>query len=366
MQRSENISSASLPYFPNLDGLRFIGFLIVFFSHGYIGTTGLFTEYNYQAAAGLDLFFVMSAFLITFRLIKEHELHGRIRLRKFVYRRSLRVWPLYFAVVFFGFGVHAILQSVGNDLESLPPLWTFLTFTMNFWIAQHGEAFLFFLVFLWSVCLEEQFYAILGLLIRYVYFLLVPVALVLIIGSVVFRFYHQTESLQLMYNSMSLMGSFGFGMLAAWVFYHYGHSLFNFLNKHQYIWPMVYSMFFASMFFYNQLYAETAWVYLDRLVIWVFMSLIILGQCAPHKQFLPMGQFASFRYLGKISYGLYVFHGIFILLFLNLPITFEPNGWYHLLFRPLLILGCTIMVSAISYRYFEKPFLQWKSKLSGL
>jgi len=366
MQRSENVQPSSLPYFPNLDGLRFIGFLIVFFSHGYIGTTGLFTEYNYQAAAGLDLFFVMSAFLITYRLIREYEIHGRIGLRKFVYRRSLRVWPLYFAVVFFGFGLHAFLQSDGNDLEPLPPLWTFLTFTMNFWIAQHGEAFLFFLVFLWSVCLEEQFYAVLGLLMRYFYFLLVPAALILIVGSVVFRYYHQTESLQLMYNSMSLMGSFGFGILLAWIYHKHGHSLFKHLDKHHYLWSIVYVLFFANMYFYNQLYADASWSYLDRLVIWVFMSLIILGQCAPNKQFLPMGRFASFRYLGKISYGLYVYHGIFILLFLQLPIVFEPNGWYHLLFRPLLILGCTIMVSAISYQYFEKPFLQWKSKLSGL
>lgn len=366
MQRTETPQNASLPYFPNLDGLRFFGFLIVFFSHGYIGTTGLFTAYNYQAAAGLDLFFVMSAFLITYRLIKENEFYGRISLRRFIYRRSLRVWPLYFAVVFFGFGTHAILQSAGGELEPLPPLWTFLTFTMNFWVVNHGEAFLFFLVFLWSVCLEEQFYAMLGLLMRFVHSMLIPIAVLLIIGSAWYRFQHQSESLQLMYHSCSLMGSFGFGILAAWLYHRHGTWLFNKLEQRSLVWMMLYLIFLLHMVFYSAIYDDASWSFLGRLVMWLLMSCIIIGQCAPHKPFLPMGRFASLRYLGKISYGLYVFHGIFILLFLQLPFSFESNGWYHLLIRPVLILVFTILASAISYRYFERPFLQLKSKLNGL
>jgi peptidoglycan/LPS O-acetylase OafA/YrhL len=357
---------SAMPYFPNLDGLRFFGFLIVFFSHGYIGTTGLFLDLNYRAAVGLDLFFVMSAFLITYRLIVESEKYGTISLRRFVFRRSLRVWPLYFAVVFLGFTSHYIMQNIVGGLEPLPPLWMFITFTMNFWMAQHGEAFLFFMVFLWSVCLEEQFYVFLGILTKFFERMIVPAALILIVGSIAYRYNFQNNTHQMMYHSVSLMGSFGFGMITAWLFHQSEKKGIHLLFNHRFFWPSIYAIFFANMVFFTSLYGDTFISFLDRPVLWLFMSLIVFGQCLSGRQFLPMGRFGIFRYLGKISYGLYVFHGIFILIFLKIPVEFDSYGLYHLTFRPLLIFGCTVFAASISYHYFEKPFLQLKSKFSSI
>lgn len=365
MQRKEPVNTQSLPYFPNLDGLRFFGFLIVFCSHGFIGTTGLFTQFNYRAAVGLDLFFVMSAFLITHILLLEKDRNGTISLRRFFYRRSLRVWPLYFAMVFAGFGFHAFWSSIGHSLEELPPLWTFLTFTMNFWILENGESFLFFMIFLWSVCLEEQFYAVLGVIMRFANRYLVPISCLLIACSIVFRFLYQDEKLQMMYNSLSLGGSFGVGMLTAWAYHRY-HAVWSmaYANSRGF-WLLVYLLFFLHLIFFSWLYDARPWAFIDRPILWIFMAIIIVGQCLPGKTFLPMGKSEIIRYLGKISYGLYVFHGVFISAFLILPIDFEPLGWYHVVIRPLLILACTILLAAFSYRYFERPFLLWKSRLQG-
>jgi len=324
MEQTEPSNNSVLPYFPNLDGLRFFGFLVVFCSHGIIGTTGLFTEFNYRAAVGLDMFFVMSAFLITFRLIKEKEQSGAISLRRFFWRRSLRVWPLYFAMVFFGYGLHALMKHWGQNLEELPPIWTFLTFTMNFWIVQNGESFLFFMIILWSVCLEEQFYLLIGFFMRFLERLLLPFSIVLIV---------------------------------AWK---------DALGNRKTFWVFVYILFLINFLLYPVLYENKSWGFVDRPILWVFMAVMIVGQCLPVRTFLPMGASSIVRYLGKISYGLYVFHGAVISAFLMLPLAFESFGLYHLVLRPILILGVTILIASISYKYFERPFLRLKAKLSGV
>ena len=366
MEQTEPSNNSVLPYFPNLYGLRFFGFLVVFCSHGIIGTTGLFTEFNYRAAVGLDMFFVMSAFLITYRLIKEKEQSGAISLRRFFWRRSLRVWPLYFAMVFFGYGLHALMKHWGQNLEELPPIWTFLTFTMNFWIVQHGESFLFFMVILWSVCLEEQFYLLIGFFMRFLEQLLLPFSMVLIFGSLLFRYTHQNESLQMMFNSVSLAGSFGMGIFAAWAYHRYQHVWTDALGDSKKFWVFIYLLFLFNFLFYPVLYENKPWGFLDRPILWVFMSVLIVGQCLPVRTFLPMGASSIVRYLGKISYGLYVFHGAVISAFLLIPFAFESHGLYHLVLRPVLILGVTILFASLSFHYFERPFLRLKVRLSGV
>ena len=100
-------------YFENLDGLRFLCFLSVFFFHSfhteyaYIKNTETYNFIKFSVFGngnlGVNFFFVLSGFLITFLLIAEKELNGQINLRKFWIRRILRIWPLFYFCVFFGF-----------------------------------------------------------------------------------------------------------------------------------------------------------------------------------------------------------------------------------------------------------------------
>ena len=366
MDQTEKSNNSALPYFPNLDGLRFVSFVIVFFSHGIVGTTGILAEYNYLAFTGLDFFFVLSAFLITYRLLYEQRLHGVISFRRFMYRRSLRVWPLYFLTVGAGFSIYYLAKFASLSLTPLPPAWTFLTFTVNFWMANHGTSFLFFMVFLWSICLEEQFYLLLGLLMRFFNAMLVPFALLLVAASLTFRFQNHGQPLQLLYNSISLAGSFGVGTLTAWLGFHYRDRICNAFADHRIFWVVFYLLFIFNLVVFPFVYDSYPFDLLDRPILWLFMAFVIIGQCLPIKSFLPMGNLNLFRYLGKISYGMYIFHGIFILLIMRIPYQFEAGGIYHLLLRPALIFGLTILSASISFRYFEQPFLRLKSRLSGI
>ena len=100
-------------YFPELDGMRFIAFLLVYCFHGgvpplvfahLVGST-VANALRSNGGYGVQLFFILSGYLITTLLLREEARYGRIALRAFWIRRILRIWPLYYLIVFIGFFV---------------------------------------------------------------------------------------------------------------------------------------------------------------------------------------------------------------------------------------------------------------------
>ena len=92
---------------PELDGLRFFAFLAVFLSHVAIFSNGgreakpaIVQICNLMGRFGVDLFFALSAYLLTCIMIREKERFGRLHVRAFYMRRLLRIWPLYFSWLF--------------------------------------------------------------------------------------------------------------------------------------------------------------------------------------------------------------------------------------------------------------------------
>src|SRR6476660_5257777 len=101
-------------FFPNLDGLRFFAFFLVYLQHAFgdllaeIGQPGFWlgrlqTNVSGAGGIGVSFFFVLSGFLITYLILREIQLYGFLDVRAFYIRRSLRIWPLYYAVIIFGF-----------------------------------------------------------------------------------------------------------------------------------------------------------------------------------------------------------------------------------------------------------------------
>ena len=94
-------------YFPELDGLRFLAFFLVFLFHQGISRPVLSKLIGHGAAGcciengwvGVQLFFILSGYLITTLLLREEAAFGRIDLRAFWVRRIMRIWPLYYLIV---------------------------------------------------------------------------------------------------------------------------------------------------------------------------------------------------------------------------------------------------------------------------
>src|ERR1700677_1497524 len=154
-------------YQPELDGLRFYAFLGVFICHTLPFDGAVYRRFHLpipwlwgaiakSGAAGVDLFFALSAFLITSILLREREETGAISLRRFYLRRILRIWPLYFLLIALGVVLaHTMVK------QSLPWYYVagYLLFVGNWVHAVFGgpNSICFPL---WTVSIEEQFYLV--------------------------------------------------------------------------------------------------------------------------------------------------------------------------------------------------------------
>jgi peptidoglycan/LPS O-acetylase OafA/YrhL len=152
-------SYLSTPYYPALDGLRAVSIVMVIWHHCWLtpppGIWG-------KGPAGVQLFFVISGYLVTTLLLRERDRVGQIALGAFYLRRTLRIFPLYYAVL----GVLTVHAALGewflepsaqraHFFRSWP---YFATFTCNWWVdwsVPHPITF----AFAWSLAIEEQFYA---------------------------------------------------------------------------------------------------------------------------------------------------------------------------------------------------------------
>ncbi|MCB0381243.1 MAG: acyltransferase, partial [Flavobacteriales bacterium] len=96
----------------------------------------------------------------------------------------------------------------------------------------------------------------------------------------------------------------------------------------------------------------------------ILFALFILEQSYGKNRFFNPGKSKILNHLGKISYGLYCFHGVVITILIKAleQFSFAETYWHVFLIYPIIILIATIFISHISFKYFENYFLKLKSK----
>jgi peptidoglycan/LPS O-acetylase OafA/YrhL len=145
--------------FPSLNGWRAISILLVLGNHTPV-IPGFPPEHRYffttwiDGNLGVRFFFSISGFLITWLMLAEEAEYKRVSLKNFYIRRSLRIWPVYFAYV----AVSLVLQVTGRCSQSADAWRGVLTFTRNFHDETAGAPGDFVTAHLWSLSIEEQFY----------------------------------------------------------------------------------------------------------------------------------------------------------------------------------------------------------------
>jgi len=139
-----------------LDTLRSAAILLVFASHyyGFVSDNATFGIFSERGWTGVDLFFVLSGYLIGDQILSGLAQGKNLSLPAFYSRRLLRTLPNYWVVL----ALYVAFPAVMGGREP-PPLWRFLTFTQNILLVP-GTAF----SHAWSLCVEEQFYLLLPLL----------------------------------------------------------------------------------------------------------------------------------------------------------------------------------------------------------
>ncbi len=361
-------------YFVELDALRCVGFLGIFFGHVFFTTNSdivngsvyqLFQEFcKILGSISLDSFFVLSSFLITWRGIEEIKKNNNFHFKNFFVRRALRIWPLYFFIVSIGFLFLAFTNYINYEINSLPSLWKFLVFIINFHIIENGYDFLFFMVFMWSISLEEQFYVFWGIVMSWFNKYILQISIIIIIASIGFRFYYINESLMLRFHIVSALGNFGIGALAA-IYAFNQTKLLNIITKISKLklW-FIYSIMILTLILMPLLMESSIIVVLERIIFSLFFVFVILEQSFNQNSVFKLSIIKPFNTLGKISYGLYCYHGLVITFFVMLVdyLSIEETLIKTIIIYPFCILTFTIIISAISYKFFELRFLKFKRK----
>ncbi len=360
-------------HFPNLDALRTLAFLGVFFFHSfhteyeyihndpiYQFVNGLFTHGD----LGVNFFFVLSGFLITYLLLDERKRNDRIDLRKFYMRRVLRIWPLYFFTVFFGFVVFPVLKHIFGQIPmESADLTLFLFFLSNFNNIWYGLPDASMLGVLWSVSIEEQYYLVWPVLLLFfrnrLFLLAIPV-----LANVLFRYYFHTNGPVIQFHTFSVMSNLFVGsLLGAMVF---GRAAFvHLISKISYaLNAVVYIVFGTLIIFRDAMLAFPVYNALDNLIFSLFFGWVILEQIYSKQSFFKVGSIAYLEKAGKYTYGLYCLHFIGILISTNLTKLLGLNQYLAvvLLVETALALVLSHVIAFLSYHYFERPFLRIKSR----
>lgn len=355
-------------YKPELDVLRAFAFLLVLNSHILpSGNSFSFLGALSQCgAAGVCLFFTLSAFLITELLLREHEATGTIHIQAFYIRRILRIWPLYFLVLVLGMLVPPLLH---RSPQVLPVLLPYLLFCGNWAIVLHGSWFANPLVMpLWSISVEEQFYIVWPALVRRWSRpgILLAACLVFPLGwatDFLVPHLHLVRDPILWANSLSQFQFFGLGALLALANHRRSFALTALQRWLALLASTVFFFLAAYPFHFNDqapgitgLQVLSGYLSLDAACALLFCAILNLK--------LPIVA-RPFIYLGKISYGLYVFHFMFTVVAHDLFVKYLHLSLYTALSANYITtLTGTILVASLSYRFYEKPFLAYKHRFT--
>ena len=224
------------PYFGQLDGLRFAMFIMVYLHHTIIHEIDLFvTKGSFlervittigSGGTGVSVFFVLSGFLITYLLLHEKETKGKVNIKNFYIRRGLRIWPLYYLVIFFAATIFPILKSYfGNNFNLGLTQSYYYTFLSNLDVINiknnydHGGQLM--STVSWSVYIEEQFYLVCPLLFLFVkrkYYLFISPFIILL--SLYFRSLHGDDDHVLYFHTFSVSMDLALGGLIGYLSFY--------------------------------------------------------------------------------------------------------------------------------------------------
>jgi peptidoglycan/LPS O-acetylase OafA/YrhL len=351
----------------NLDSLRFIAFFAVFLSHCLLSppddaivSSDTLLQLKFmlkQGVRGMDFFFVLSGFIISWQGIQEWAITGGFHLKAFYRRRMFRIFPLYFVIIA-GYLFFRLCYNVPS-LQEIPFLGLERFFTINFYLAYSEVSFLFCLMILWSIAIEIQFYLIWGLVLRYLHKHLLLVTSIMILCSAVFIGLYFGNSRMLYYHSLRYLGHFGVGGAVAFILIRFPLVLDRWKKLSTISIFLIYCT--AILMFYGTLLLPVTRFssILENLLATLIFGFIIVEQAFCEQSLFKVGDLPFLEKLGKYSYGLYIYHGLVITAFIGLERYFSwEEGLRIYVVYPLTMLLITIFCAWISYEFFEKKFLR--------
>lgn len=341
-------------HIPGISGLRALSIIMVLMSHwGIFYAKGVFFIIN-NGAFGVNVFFVISGFLITTLLITEEINSGKISLRNFYIRRTLRIFPAFYFLLLFYF----TLQTFHVITISIPSWITSLTYTKYFPIKNGIDNYTFHF---WSLSIEEHFYLIWPFVF---YYFPSYRKKILILLACLFPF---LRMIFYKYNMFWPNGDFsifyrGDGIVWGCIIAFYQNEIIQILKRKR---ALLYLPFALLLFllYLERLNIESA----SKLHLGYFnlplggsfgtltnicIGCIIIITAHFRTLWSELMNTKPLNYIGKLSYSLYLYQQIFLLHF-----KFTMNN-------QILVFSLFIAMTLFSYYVIELPFLKLKKRFN--
>jgi peptidoglycan/LPS O-acetylase OafA/YrhL len=365
-------------HFYNLDIIRLLAAISVVVAHAFEGWKGYYgyptwlqgsslTEPNEGGTIisrfinnlnlGVDTFFLISGFLITYLLLTEKQEHSRINIGKFYIRRALRIFPLYYLSILIAPILIFLLKREHPDY--LPNIF----FLNNFW-ALKTETWDFPFAHLWSICIEEHFYLFWPWLIAFIPTKRLPTLFtLLILFSIAYRGYaymvYPKAYYHLYLHTFSRIDVMVIGAFLAYI--HFTKPIK--LNIALPIRLSVYLLFIFLLF----MEPNNNWELLFQAMVKKYFYIGVIAFELMNYLFNENALF-NFKkknflhYLGKTSYGIYMFGNMLIPFILAIENKLVKTPLHNIFTFLALNVIITCIISIGSYELFEKFFLSFKKR----
>ncbi|HVT86252.1 MAG TPA: acyltransferase [Chitinophagaceae bacterium] len=344
-------------HYPALDGLRGIAILMVLFHHNFN-----FIPLSKFAWIGVDLFFVLSGFLVTEILLNTNGDSGY--LRNFYVRRILRIFPIYYLTIIVFFIVARFFSALNDQYiyyhNNQWMLWMYMQNWLFIFKPPPSDNFLF--QHFWSLAIEEQFYLIWPFIIlicknqKKLLFLVY----IFLAGCILFRIFcwidYGANNLSFNLQYKTRIDGLCIGSIIA---------IWKFNKKNIKIRIIRLSIILISIHLVAIFCAKTMFKNVPHFNFFGFTSIsVIFGMLLVYglesKNQLTKNLLANpaIRYIGKISYGLYIFHYPVLMLFRMYSFTsWGLKGFWGLMVFGSMALIIAFITSSITYHFFERKIL---------
>ena len=364
-------------YFPHLNGLRFVAAILVVFHHieqykYYAGKEDIWgnVQVDNIGVKAVSVFFVLSGFLITYLLLAEHRRFGTISLENFYVRRILRIWPVYYLVVFL-----VLLLPYLIDLEALfgyrfSDKSNFIFVTLLLIMPNVTRLSVGNLIGgnqLWSIGVEEQFYIFWPICIRYFIHRLLPFLLVFIGAKFILTIVVEVAYAESLFSGglhfvleklffflrIFKVEQMAIGAIGAYFLFRQHQRIIGFINANT-------TQLFTLLAIIATFVLKTkhwTYAYLEG----ILFAMLIINLATNRSLFFNL-EHRLLSYLGNLSYGIYMYHTLIIALLIYLVEMLPSDA--SLSINAVLYAAApalTILVSWISYESFEKYFLKLKT-----
>ena len=341
-------------YYPAIDGLRFLSAFLVIFHHApALPGLGLLHKYGW---IGVDVFLCISAYLIVKLLRTEYKKTSELKFLGFFARRALRIMPLYFFYVTALFIISVFIFSM--EIRPAIGYWlSHLVFVNNIVIAVNGYTVLKYTEHLWTISLEEQAYILIPFI---VYFISKFDKSFTTISKVVVCLAIFLIMCRLCFLILEFKFPFTYTLLFRADAFLFGGFCAIMTEKYSVTRPFILLVLGITIMLTTVILLDNVYSAKYQLIGHTFVGIgtalvVLFAQSEVASRTILGGR--VFRYLGKVSYGIYVYHLVAIAVCMSIIGHLESN-----ILTFAVSSTFAIVISIVSYEYFEKRFLRLRER----